>query len=235
MESPKIIYEQLKRIDKIKDVAYQRLFLNYLQLDLKGDKKLIEVDSTDRESLIKNFNFGVPIPGLMYTFFHINEKELATIINEKNNQEFKYHDFAPILFCTYSNPVQKVFGGINMNLLPSSERLKFLIAFYEKYKEFFEDVEEKTQNKKIALNQKYIALVLTGRNRLMVEHFNRAQNALFDYGYRKYLVPNIRKFRMVEYEEWMYLPYFVPKEAFKKMGVDLIHRIYWENKNSKTL
>lgn len=233
MESPKIIYEQLKRIDNIKDVAYERLFVNYLQLDLKGDKKLIEIDSTDQESLIKSFNFGVPIPGLMYTFFHVNEKELATIINEKNKQEFKYHDFAPILFCTYSNPIQKVFGGINMNLLPAGERLKFLTAFYEKYKEFFKNVEEKTQNKKIALNQKYIALVLTGRNRLMVEHFNRAQNALFDYGYRKYLVPNVRKFRMVEYEEWNFLPFFSPAQSFKNINLNNIYRIYYSNKSNK--
>lgn len=234
MESPKILHEQLKRIDKIEDVAYEYLYENYLKLDLKGSKKLIEIDSTDQESLIKQFNFGLPIPGMIYTFYHLNDNIIDVILNLNNEKEFKYHDVAPILFCTNFNVLTKTIKGINMNLLPSIERLKFFQCYYDRYQEFFKDVERLTQNNVNAINKKYLVLALTGQGQQLISNFSRSQHSLFNYGYRSYHLDNIRKLRMIEFVEWCYIPYFVPKEAFKKVNLDVIYRTYWANRN-KTL
>jgi len=51
MESPSETYIAMKRITGIEEVAYNRLLENYLQLDLKGPKKLIDIESTDQESV----------------------------------------------------------------------------------------------------------------------------------------------------------------------------------------
>jgi len=235
MESPLIIYEQTKRIDDIEKVAYERLYENYLKYDLKEEKKLIEIDSTDQESLIKQFNFGLPIPGMIYTFFHLNDKIIIMLKNEKSGKEFEYHDIAPLLFCTYYHPTNKTIGGINLNLLPSRERLKFFIAYYERYKEFFEDVERLTENRKIAINKKYVILVLSGKGQKMIKIFNKSQNSLFNYGYRCYKIENIRKLRMIEYSEWSYIPFFNPIQSFKLANLHKIYSTYYDNLKSNNI
>jgi len=231
MESPIIIYEQMKRIDNIEDVAYERLYENYLKYNLKDEKKLIEIDSTDQESLIQEKISKLPIPGMIYTFFHVNDKALALLKNEKTGKEFQYHDITPVLFCTYYHTTNRTIGGINMNLLPTKERLKFFISYYDRYKEFFEDVERLTENKKIAINKKYVNLVLSGKGQGMIKAFNKIQNSLFDYGYRSYKIENIRKLRMIEFEEWRYVVFLNPKQSFKKINLEQIYRIYYDNKN----
>lgn len=231
MESPLITYEQMKRIDNIKDYAYERLFENYLKYDLKESKKLIEIDSTDQESLIKEQITKLPVPGMIYTLLHLNEQALAMIKNEKTGTEFQYHDITPILFCTYYHSTNRTIGGINMNLLPPQERLKFFIAYYDKYKQFFEDVERLTENKKIAINKEYVNLVLSGRGQVMIKAFNKIQRSLFDYGYRSYKIENIRKLRMIEFEEWRYIVFLNPKQSFKKINLEQIYRTYYDNLN----
>lgn len=231
MESPKIIHEQLKRIDGIKDLSYKYLYENYLKLDLKGSQKLIEIDSTDQESLLKQFNFGLPVPGMIYTFYHLNDKIIDKLLDIKTNEEYEYHDVAPMLFCTNFNPLTKTIKGINMNLLPASERLKFFEAFYHRYESFFKDIERLTQNNINAINKKYLLLALSGQGQTMIKNFNKAFNALFDYGYRSYHLNNIRKLRMVEFCEWQYISFLVPKESFKKINLSVIHSTYWVNRN----
>jgi hypothetical protein len=231
MESPLIIYEQTKRIDNIEDYAYERLFENYLKYNLKEEKKLIEIDSTDQESLIKEQISKLPIPGMIYTFLHLNDKAIAVLKDEKTETEYHYHDITPILFCTYYHTTNKTIGGINLNLLPEIERLKFFIAYYDRYKEFFEDVEELTENRKIAINKKYVSLVLSGKGQGMIKAFNKIQRSLFDYGYRSYKIENIRKLRMIEFEEWKFIPFFSPQQSFKRINLNVIYNTYWNNKN----
>jgi hypothetical protein len=229
MESPDIIYKQLKQIEKINDVAYTRLFENYLKYDLKEEKKLIEIDSTDQESLIKRFTFGIPIPGMIYTFIHLNEQVRMVLIDDKTGKQNEFHDLTPIVFCTYYNPIKKTLGGLNLTMLPNSERLKFFMAYYDLYEDFFKDVERDTQNNKIAINKRYIGLVLSGGGQKMIKIFNKTQNALFNYAYRSYKLENIRKLRMLEFEEWNYIPFFSPSQAFKKINLEQIYKIYWDN------
>jgi len=234
MESPKIIHEQLKRIDGIKDIAYTRLFENYLKLDLKGSKKLIDITSTDQESVLNKINRSIPIQGMVYTFIHLNKENLELLKNLKTGKETEFHDFTPILFCTNFDPIKKIVHGINLNMLPSSERIKFFEAYYQLYKNFLKDIEQLTEFNKIAINLEYKIAAMSGKNPKIFEYFNKSQHALFNYAYRSYIISNIRRFRMLEYDDWGYIPYFSPKEAFKKISIELIHKTYWDNRN-KTL
>jgi len=234
MESPKNTYEQFKKIDKIKDLAYTRLFENYLKLDLKESKKLIDIDSTDQESKLKKLKDGIPTQGMVYTFIHLNETNLSVLQNLKTGKQIQYHDFTPILFCTNYLYDKKLICGINLNMLPSLERLKFFQAYYEMYKIFLDNVEELTEYNHIAINFKYVIATLSKKNPAIFEYFNKSQQALFTYAYRSYNIENIRKLRMIEYQEWPYIPFFSPKESFKKIGLQLMYNTYWDNKN-KTL
>lgn len=232
MESPKITYEKLKRVTDIKQVSYERLFENYLKLDLKGPKKLVDIESTDQESILSRRNGGIPIQGMIYTFLHLNNENLALLKNLKTNKDITFHDFTPIFFCTSVNMSQHNIKGLNLNILPKEERLKFLQVFFETYKEFFDDVErELLHENDFAINQKYILTTLAGKNPQLFLYFSRKQHALFNYAFRSYELKNIRKLRMVEFEEWKYIPFFEAKESFKKANMQLIYQTYWDNLN----
>lgn len=225
MESPLTIYKELSHIDNIGDIAYDRLYTNYLIKNLKGAKKKIEWNSTDQESLIKLFNFGIPVPGMVYTFWYIPEELLMIDFNKQQNE---FIDYAPLMFCTSIIPTH--FSGINLNMLPKIERLKFFEEYYKFYKGFFKDVERQTENNQIALNDEFIIRSLSRKSQEMIRAFSKRQSANFNYGYRKYDFKKARQLRMVEYEEWGYIPFYDPKAAFKKMNIKQIHDIYYRTK-----
>jgi hypothetical protein len=230
MESPKETYKKLQSIDNIEQVAYERLFEIYLNRNISGDKKRIDIESTDQETLI-NRAFKQPLPGFIYTFIHVNNAALQEIQNFKTGKVVKFHDLTPILFCTSFDTSKKIMKGLNLNILPRGERLKFLQAFWEYYKEFFVKVEETTENGIFTINLDYLNIALGGKNPELYEYFNRSQNALFNYAYRSYDLKNIQRFRILEFEEWKYIPFFDAKQSFKKANLEQIYRTYWDNKN----
>jgi len=233
MQSPILTYNQYRNIDDIEHVAYTRLFENYLKYELKGSQKLIEVESTDQESVLNKFR-KVPFHGMVYTFLYINQTNLNELYNLKTGKTVNFHDFVPMLFCTSINLDKRLIKGLNLNMLPPKERLKFFEAYFQYYRKFLENVEELTEYNKPAVNIEYKIAALSGKNPKLFEYFNRSQNAMFNYAYRSYSLKDIRKLRMIEYEEWNYIPFFNPIQSFKRINLELIYKTYWDNKN-KTL
>lgn len=231
MESPKLTYEKTKRLDKIEDIAYERLFENYLKFELKGEKKLIDIDSTDQETVVNKAYSSVPQQGMVYTFIHVNKTALAELQNMSTGKTVKFHDFIPIVFCTNFDFTTNLLKGINLNLLPKEERVKFFQAFYEYYQDFFERIEEKTEYNQLAVNEKYKISAITGKNPALFQHFNNSQKALFNFAYRSYNLQNVAKFRMIEYQEWQYIPFFDAKHSFKKIGLDKLYALYQDTKS----
>lgn len=234
MISPTEQYKITKTFDNVHDLAYSRLFETYLKYELKGDKKLLDNDSTDQETVLKRLTFGRPVPGMIHTFIHLNEKNLAQIQNAAAGKTIFFHDFTPIVFCTSFNPMNNLMKGLNLTMLPSSERLKFLQAYYDNYKSFLDKIEEKTEYNKVAANINYIIISLTGKNPQLFKKFNSEQSAFFEYAYRSYNLKNVAKFRMIEYEEWQYIPFYDAQQSFKKINISEIHKTYWDNKNKIT-
>jgi hypothetical protein len=225
MESPLKTYKSLLNINNIKDIAYDTLFTKYIVENLKGDKKLWEIESTDQETLVTQLNGGFPIPGLMYTFIY-RAGEPNIVKSGKSTKT--YIDKVPIVFCV--NTEKGKFSGINMNTLPHLERVKFLEMFFTEYKAFFKDVEDLTQNNKIALNKTYIAAAKSNQGQKIIKLFNAKTGSNFNYGYRTYDMKKVSRLRMIEFSEWDYIPFYDPKEAFKLMNQQQIHSLYWKSK-----
>lgn len=225
MESPLKRYKYLSTIDNIHQIAYNTLFDKYIIKNDKNDDKLWELDSTDQEGLIRNFNGGYPLPGFIYTFIYPPQENDNINIIYKGKEE-KYVDFVPIVFCM---SIEKDgFKGINLNTLPNTERLKFLDVYYTGYQKFFKDIEKLTENDKIALNKAYITSMGSDDGKDLIKIFNKIANANFGYGYRHYKLKRIRNFRMIEYAEWNYIPFYDPKHAFKLLNQKKIHELYWK-------
>ena len=65
MQNPRNEHDFLSKLDDIEKIAYFTLFEKYIIQNLKGPNKLIEIESTDQESLIITRNGGYPIPGMV--------------------------------------------------------------------------------------------------------------------------------------------------------------------------
>lgn len=220
MISPKEEYNYLKNISNIKDIAYNELFQKYLIENKKGQSKLTEIESTDQETIITSLNGGYPIPGMIYTFIYGLQDKIQTKIGDKD-----FIDYAPLVFCM--NNTQGMFKGINLNMLPPDVRLDFLQSFFDTYKDFFSTVENLTQNNKLALNKRFVEFMKSGKGKDLLKIFNNMNNENFNYGYRSYKIEKVKKLRMIEYNEWNYVPFYNVKDAFRKLSFNIIHNLYY--------
>jgi hypothetical protein len=220
MISPKEEHKILKSINNITNIAYHELFEKYLIQNKKGYSKLTEIESADQESLIKSLNGGYPIPGMIYTFIYGQLDKIQTKLANKD-----FIDNVPIVFCINNDTAS--FKGINMNMLPPEVRLDFLESFYNTFDDFFKrEAEVLSQNNKLALNKRFIEYVKSGKGKEILRMFNDINKANFNYGYRSYKIEKIKNLRMIEYNEWKYIALLEPKDAFRKMNFNQIHKLY---------
>jgi hypothetical protein len=221
MIHPRDEYKILRNVNNIDEQAYFTLFDKYILQNLKGEDKLIEIDSTDQESVIGKRNGGYPVPGFVYTFLYKGPKAYIEI----KEKRFEYTDLVPLVFCM--NNDMGNFSGINLNLLPSDARLKFLGSFYETFEEFLSrEADVLAENNKEAFNKRFISLVKSGGGQEMIKYFSRKTGSNFNFAYRKYLIQKVDRFRMVEYSEWKFIPFYEPKDAFRKLNQAEIYKLY---------
>lgn len=221
MNSPIEEYRFMKTIDDIIDQAYFTLFEKYMVYNLRGAKKVIQIEETDQESLLLKRTGGAPIPGMIYTFLYGGPDVKA------GNK--KYSDIVPIVFCFGTDRTS--FSGINLNTLPYQARLKFLQNFYDTFKDFLEDeAETLAQNDKLAINRRFLKFIGGGKGKKMLEFFNKSANENFNFGYRKYSFQKIKNLRMIEYAEWKYIPFYEPKDAFRKLSYSELYKLYGKSK-----
>jgi len=225
MISPKDEFRSLKNVNNIADLSYFTLFEKYIKLNLKGGNKLIEIDSTDQESILSSKNGGYPIPGIIYTFLYKGPSVIIT--SEKDVKD--YIDLVPIVLCINNDRTN--FSGINMNVLPPDARLDFLESFWQTFSDFLEKkVDLLAENGKESLNKRFIDFAKSGGGQTMIKLFNRKTSQDFNFAYRKYSFNKISNFRMIEYSEWKYIPHYKPKDAFRKINFSQLHKIYDSHK-----
>jgi hypothetical protein len=220
-------YEECKSIyANLEDEARNILFTKYIELNLKGDSKRINIDSTDQESILNKR--VVTLPGMIYTFIY---KEGLNIEKYKD-KNISYIDYIPIVFCI--NNGKNYFNGINFNLLPEKERLHFLDYYYDIYKDFFSNIENYTQNDILRINTNFINYIKSGNNTsTFLKIFNHKYNVNFEYAFRKYTYKNIISLRMIEYEEWKYILFYKPTEAFKLVNEKIIQELFYNFKEKQ--
>ena len=221
MNSPLEEYKFLSQINGITDQAYFTLFEKYMIYKLRGPEKAIQIDETDQESLMIKKNGGFPFPGMIYTFLY---KGPDVQVAKK-----RYTDLVPLVFCFSSDKTS--FSGVNLNTFPYQVRLKFLDNFYTAFKDFLkEEAETLAQNDKLAINKRFLKFTGAGRGKKMLEAFSKSSSENFNFGYRKYSIERVRNLRMIEYAEWKYIPFYEPKDAFRKLSYSELYKLYGKSK-----
>jgi hypothetical protein len=227
MNPPIQEYNYLKNLDNIWDEAYFTLFEKYMKYKLRGQDKVIQIDETDQESVVASRNGGFPLPGFMYTFIY---KGADFKIGSPPEKIREYKDLVPIIFCM-GREGRTSFSGLNMNLLPPGARLQFLQTFYDTFSDFLErEVDVLAENQKLALNKRFISYIDSGKGQEMIRLFSRATGENYKFAYRKYISEKVDNFRMIEYAEWKYLPFYNPKDAFRKLNQNQIYKLYGRSK-----
>jgi len=223
MNSPIEEYDYLKNLANITDVAYYTLFEKYMKYNLRGQKKVIQIEDTDQESLMLAKTGGAPLPGMIYTFLYGGPDVVV------KNSKKKYSDIVPMVFCMKNDKTS--FSGINLNTIPYQARVKFLQSFYDNFQSFLErEVDLLAQNDKLALNKRFLSFIAGGKGKMMIDMFNKSTSENFNFGYRNYLLPKVKNLRMIEYAEWKYLPFYEPKDAFRKLSFSQIYKLYGKSR-----
>ena len=221
MNPPIEEYKFMKGIDGIVDQAYFVLFEKYMKYNLRGQEKVIQIEDTDQESIMIKKTGGMPMPGMIYTFLYGGPD--VKVANKS------YSDLVPIVFCIKSEKTS--FSGINLNTLPYQARVKFLQNFYDTFEDFLKrEVDVLAQNDKLALNKRFLNFVGGGNGKKMIEVFNKVTQENFNFGYRNYSLQKVKNLRMIEYAEWRYLPFYEPKDAFRKLSYSQLYKLYGKSK-----
>lgn len=228
MISPANEYKRLLSIDGISDIAFDVLFTKYIIENAKNENNNTELDAGSQEELALKFNGGFPLPGFMYTFIYPPSSNEITEIKIGNKKK-EFIDTVPILFC-FSINKDKV-GGINLNMLPPLERVKFLNAFFVTYKSILSNIESETDNGKLGLNNAFITEIGSGEGSKLLTYLSKFSGANFAYAYRTYSVSKIKQIRMIDYSKWDYVPHYEPRDAFKLLTHKIIQEQYWKTLN----
>ncbi|MGL5691326.1 MAG: hypothetical protein ACRDD8_10995 [Bacteroidales bacterium] len=213
-------YNDLKGLKGIEAIATYELFKQPLIERAKGDKKIKNLEDTDQESVLRKYNGGYPLQGNMYTFFYkLDELDKKNDVNDK----------APILHL-YGVNENGVMYGLNLNLLPNLVRLKYLEAFYKIYKEHFTKADNLIENNKVCLNKSFITTIKIDRVRDFLFKINNMTKEDVTYAYRTYKFKNVAHFRLIEYSDWKYIPFFNAKNSFLNNNLNEIYRLYLKTK-----
>jgi hypothetical protein len=123
--------------------------------------------------------------------------------------------------------------GINFNLLPNKVRLAFLEAYYNMFEDYMKNSDTLAQNNKISINKKFIDISKSKESSKIIKIFNKLTKQNFEFAYRQYNYNKIKKFRILEYNEWKYIPFYKSSNAILNMSFELIYKLYYKFLSNK--
>lgn len=222
MNEPIKDYKYLQSVQNIENIAEDELLTKYLIDNKRNLEKFTDLESTDTEGLLIEKNGGTPLPGFIYTFIY--KSGFKEKLQDKNTL-FSFVDFAPLVFCFSVN--LKGFSGINFNLLPPKDRLYFLQTYYKLYPKFFNNLDDVLYREdKPGLNIEFTNAVAGGNGPKLLELFSKKSNTNLKFAYRQYYFHSIKNLRMIEFNEWKYIPFYNPKHSIKGINFKIIYYLY---------
>ena len=193
--------------------ATQNLVQMLLVDDVRGHGKLTELTAMNME---KTFNKTV-YPSMMYTFLYDSPDS-----ERINNTTFKDH--TPVILCMSFDG--KYMTGLNFNLIPNDIRADILDIIYNAFKSFYKRyLSDVVAKNSIALNEKFASILINEKTRSeFMQILNSKLGMDITNAYRTYNVKYVKNIRLIEYDNWKYIPFLSFTDSIRGAGLAALQK-----------
>ena len=182
--------------------AFDVLVTDLMSHNLTGPTKSKELTAQDMEShMVTNF-----MPTMFYIFMYVRQQP-------EKMKKTEFYDVCPMILCTSVDT--KTVTGINFNIIPNNIRAVFLDIVTGDYQQFYNEMRITSPDRMVVNNK--LGSILTSEKGLsyIIAYINAKTGVDLSSAIRKYDRSCIIKTRMIEYDQWHYIPFLSFKDSVR--------------------
>ena len=183
--------------------AFDFLITDLLARNLRGDDKQRTLTAHNMEELLKN-QF---VPSMFYLIMYAKSDKPEVI--GKN----EFYDVCPLIMCLSAN--DKSITGLNFNFIPNDVRARIMDLIVESNPKFYQEMETTNVNS-IKANNPLGSILISDKGVAAFLLFIKSKTGIdVSQCVRTYNRSNIVNVRLIEYDEWSYIPYLSFKDSIR--------------------
>lgn len=187
------------------EIAFKIFVDDLLRYKKTGTEKSNTITAMDMESQVP-VKF---IPSMFYTFMYASPN-----IDLANGKTFI--DAVPLILCV-SNTGETV-SGVNFNMLPNNVRAVIIDIIRDAFSEFYNNL---TGDYRI--NEKFAQYLISSPDSF-VKLIKDTTGYNITSAFRQYNLKYAKNIRLIEYDQWDYIPFLVFKDAIRGSNLAAIQK-----------
>ena len=192
--------------------AFDFLITDLLSRNLRGVDKQRTLTAHNMEDMLKN----QLVPSMFYLLMYAKSDKPEVI--GKN----EFYDVCPLILCLNAN--DKFVTGLNFNFIPNDVRARIMDLIVESNQKFYQEMETSNINS-IKTNNPLVSMLISDKGVSSFLLFVKSKTGLdVSICLRTYDRKNIVNVRLIEYDEWHYIPYLSFKESIRGSNIANIQR-----------
>lgn len=198
--------------DQMEKEAFDFLITDLLSRDLRGTDKQRTLTAHNMEDMLKD----QLVPSMFYLLMYAKSDKPEVI--GKN----EFYDVCPLIMCLNVN--DKFVTGLNFNFLPNDVRARILDLIVESNQKFYQEIETSNINS-IKVNDTLGSILISDKGVSSFLLFVKSKTGLdVSKCVRTYDRKNIMNVRLIEYDEWHYIPYLSFKDSIRGSSLANVQR-----------
>jgi hypothetical protein len=198
--------------DQMEKEAFNFLITDLLSRNLRGADKQRTLTAHNMEDMLKN----QLVPSMFYLLMYAKSDKPEVI--GKN----EFYDVCPLIMCLNVN--DKFVTGLNFNFLPNDVRARILDLIVESNQKFYQEIETSNINS-IKVNNPLGSILISDKGVSSFLLFVKSKTGLdVSKCVRTYDRKNIMNVRLIEYDEWHYIPYLSFKDSIRGSSLANVQR-----------
>lgn len=192
--------------------AFDFLITDLLSRNLRGVDKQRTLTAHNMEDMLKN----QLVPSMFYLLMYAKSDKPEVI--GKN----EFYDVCPLILCLNAN--DKFVTGLNFNFIPNDVRARIMDLIVESNQKFYQEMEASNINS-IKTNNPLGSMLISDKGVSSFLLFVKSKTGLdVSKCVRTYDRKNIMNVRLIEYDEWHYIPYLSFKGSIRGSNIANIQR-----------
>lgn len=184
---------------KYAEIAFNCLVKDKLEAVFSHANTSRELSAMNMESELSGVSF---IPSMFYTFSYESKMQ-----DKMARQTF--YDLVPVVLCMSNSG--SLMSGLNFNFIPTDIRAVILDTIYNAYESFYTVSLDKGE----MINDSFASVLMQDAGRGFVGLLDSKLQAKISYAYRTYTISEIKNARLIEYDQWKYIPFLTFDDAVR--------------------